>query len=125
MPVVTLAVAATVAAVSGGTLAAGSAAALTIGAITAAGVYTGVASVGMSMINQRKEEKALRGAANDATARAKQIEEEAAKAGVLAEEKSREDARKRLAAVTQTIYTSPLGLTDTTSNIARPTLLGS
>lgn len=69
------------------------------------------ASATISAVGARKEQKKQENLARDADLRAKQLADEAKKADLLAEEKARDEAIKRLRARTQTVFTTPLGLT--------------
>lgn len=93
-------------------------AAIVVGAVVGGGLGAWAAS------NQHQESKSLKSAAEDAQNQAKQLEAEAKQAEVDAAEKSKEDARKRLASMTQTIYTSPLGITEE-ATVSKPTIMGS
>jgi 5-bromo-4-chloroindolyl phosphate hydrolysis protein len=84
------------------------------------------ASVTISASSANSQKKSMKSAAQDAENRAKALEQEAAEAEVAAEQKAKEDARKRIRSVTQTIYTSPLGVSENESaQTSKPTLLGS
>lgn len=68
------------------------------------------ASVGISAAQQRQSEKKANSMAEDARNAAKVIESRAAEADATAAAAAKEEARKRLAQQTQTIFTSGLGV---------------
>lgn len=80
--------------------------------ITAAviGAAATATSVGVSAASQRRAEKKQKNIAEDARNKADQIARETKEAAAKAELDAKEEARKKRAALTQTILTTPLGV---------------
>lgn len=95
-------------------------AAVTAAIITGA-VVAGAAGAAMSASAANSERKAQKSAAEDAANRARVIKEESKKAQIDAIEQGKVESQKRLASITQTIFTTPLGLTSS-PNIKKTTL---
>ena len=88
-------------------------------------IMLAVAAVGISLSasQSHQERKAQKSAAQDASNRARVLEEKTQQAAIDAENEATEKSRKQRAAQTKTIQTSPMGVPDE-APIVKPTLLG-
>ena len=85
-------------------------------------VTTGTTAV-VSAKQSHDERKAMKNAAHDADVKQQELAQKAKEAEQIAKQEAAEKARKKQAAQTKTIYTSPLGISSE-ADIKKPTLLG-
>lgn len=116
MPVVTSIIAASTA------IGLSTTAAVTVGVVGGALTY---GAIGVSSKAAKDEKKAQANMAADAAARSAAIEKAARESELQAEANALEETRKRLASTTQTIFTSPLGIINSSETRIGKTTLGS